>query len=49
LRIRSILATDVPPNFITRRPMTARETLELRISIPTSAKAEARWPKRAYT
>ena len=23
LRIRSILATDVPPNFITRRPMTA--------------------------
>ncbi len=22
LRIRSILATDVPPNFITRRPMT---------------------------
>src|SRR6185312_11156615 len=25
LRIRSILATDVPPNFITRRPMTMRE------------------------
>ena len=24
LRIRSILATDVPPNFITRRPMTTR-------------------------
>jgi hypothetical protein len=22
LRMRSILATDVPPNFITRRPMT---------------------------
>src|SRR5882672_12057249 len=27
LRIRSILATDVPPNFITRRPMTTRAFL----------------------
>ncbi len=26
LRIRSILATDVPPNFITRRPMTTRKS-----------------------
>ena len=38
LRMRSILATDVPPNFITRRPMTTR-AFPARISKVTRAES----------
>ena len=48
LRIRSILATDVPPNFITRRPMTTR-AFPMRISKLARTENGAPGPKAAYT
>ena len=48
LRMRSILATDVPPNFITRRAMTTR-AFPVRISKVTRTENGAPGPKAAYT
>ena len=47
-RVRSILATEVPPNFITRRPMTTR-AFPVRISKVTRTEIGAPGPKAAYT
>src|SRR4029078_4735116 len=48
LRIRSILATDVPPNFMTRRPMTAGGFPE-RLTNLTRTETERRRPKGGDT
>ena len=45
LRIRSILATDVPPNFITRRPMTTGAFPE-RLSMVAGAQNQSAPPER---
>ena len=47
-RMRSILATDVPPNFITRRPM-ATSAFPEGLRYESRAETEARGPKGAYT
>src|SRR5215471_3540104 len=48
LRIRSILATDVPPNFITRRPMTTCELSREDKFVGPRERGSARAETRVY-
>src|SRR5260370_15607384 len=48
LRIRSILATDVPPNFITRRPMTTGAFPDSLSNVTRAETGSARAKRRVY-